>query len=184
MAVQIGGSVHNFSDPTGFLSDCHRRIEMFMDVLEAVANDIDRPLTPDSRRALEVAMRYFRESAPKHNADEEESLFPRMRRVPHSEIQCALAKLDELEGQHRWAAPLHAEVERVGQICLAGENLSQVEVESFRKAVSELAAMYREHIRVEEDLVFPAAGRFLPKADKSAIGQEMAGRRNVTVRKP
>jgi hypothetical protein len=28
MPVQIGAKAHTFSDPTGLLSDCHRRIEM------------------------------------------------------------------------------------------------------------------------------------------------------------
>ena len=30
MPVQIGTETHNFSDPTGLLRDCHRRIEMFL----------------------------------------------------------------------------------------------------------------------------------------------------------
>ena len=72
MPVQIGAPAHNFSDPTGLLSDCHRRIEMFLRVLEGVALVIDRPLTGESRSALESALRYFREAAPKHTADEEE----------------------------------------------------------------------------------------------------------------
>src|SRR5579884_677227 len=150
MPVSIGGSVHSFSDPTGFLSDCHRRIEMFLDVLEAVGENIDQPLTPESKRALEAALRYFRESAPKHNADEEESLFPRMRRIRDPEAALALAKLDDLEKEHRWAAPLHAELERSGEICLGGGKLSPPEAERFRAAVAALAAMYREHIRVED----------------------------------
>jgi len=29
MPVQIGANAHSVSDPTGPLSDCHRRIEMF-----------------------------------------------------------------------------------------------------------------------------------------------------------
>lgn len=33
MPVQIGAPGYNFSDPTGLLSDCHRRIEMFLRVL-------------------------------------------------------------------------------------------------------------------------------------------------------
>jgi hypothetical protein len=44
MPVQIGAKTHNFTDPTGLLSDCHRRIEMFMGTLEAVAAVIDRDL--------------------------------------------------------------------------------------------------------------------------------------------
>ena len=32
MPVQIGAQSHSFSDPTGLLSDCHRRIEMFLEL--------------------------------------------------------------------------------------------------------------------------------------------------------
>ena len=45
MPVQIGAKTHNFTDPTGLLSDCHRRVEMFLGTLEAVAGVIDRPAT-------------------------------------------------------------------------------------------------------------------------------------------
>src|SRR5579859_305178 len=65
MPVQIGAKAHSFSDPTGLLTDCHRRIEMFLGSLQHVANVIDRPLTEEARSALESALRYFRESAPK-----------------------------------------------------------------------------------------------------------------------
>jgi hemerythrin-like domain-containing protein len=177
MPVRIGASVHDFSDPTGFLSDCHRRIEMFLGALEGVAKIVDRPPTPESRRALDASLRYFRESAPKHNADEEESLFPRMRMIRDTEIQATVARLEELEKEHRRASPLHAEVERLGQAYLSGASLSEMEIESFRKAVSDLAAMYREHIRVEDEVVFPVAARHLSRAEQIAIGDEMAARR-------
>ncbi len=49
MPVQIGARSHSFSDPTGLLSDCHRRIEMFLGTLERIASVIDRPLTEDTR---------------------------------------------------------------------------------------------------------------------------------------
>lgn len=50
MPVQIGAKSHNFTDPTGLLSDCHRRVEMFLGTLEAVAGIIDRPATEETRR--------------------------------------------------------------------------------------------------------------------------------------
>jgi hypothetical protein len=43
MPVQIGAKGHSFSDPTGLLSDCQRRIEMFLGSLQRVADVIDRP---------------------------------------------------------------------------------------------------------------------------------------------
>jgi hemerythrin-like domain-containing protein len=179
MPVQIGANLHSFSNPTGMLSDCHRRIEMFLGSLQAVAKVVDRPLDREAREALDIALRYFREAAPKHTADEEESLFPRMRRIRHPDIQSALTKLEELEKDHRWAAPLHAEVERLGRICLSNGNLSQSEAESFHNAVSNLVVMYQQHIRVEDGLIFPAAARLLPATDQAGIAEEMAARRRV-----
>ena len=89
MPVQIGAKIHNFTDPTGLLSDCHRRIEIFLGALEAVAKLIDRPATEETNRALESALRYFGQAAPKHTADEEESLFPRLRQIHDPAIQAA-----------------------------------------------------------------------------------------------
>ncbi len=179
MPVQIGAVAHNFSDPTGLLSDCHRRIEMFLGSLDAIAKVIDSPLTDETRRALDSALRYFREAAPKHTADEEESLFPRLRQVSHPDVQLALATLDELENDHRWAAPLHAEVEILGQRYLSEGSLSAREAEEFREAVAKLTSMYQQHISVEDDVVFPMAAQLLSRAERAAIADEMASRRKV-----
>jgi hypothetical protein len=94
MPVQIGAKSHDFSNPTGLLSDCHRRIEMFLGLLQRVAPVIDSSLTADARTALETSLRYFQEAAPKHIEDEEESVFPRLRRMSNPEIERALATLE------------------------------------------------------------------------------------------
>ena len=179
MPVQIGAPTHDFSDPTGLLSDCHRRIEMFLGSLDAVGRVIDRPLAEDAIRALDSALRYFREAAPKHVSDEEESLFPRLRQVHNPDMESAITKLDSLEEEHRIAAPLHQEIERLGQQCLSRGSLSPGKAETFRNAVAALISMYRLHISVEDGLVFPLAARLLPQTDKAAIANEMAARRKV-----
>jgi|SRR5579872_1064339 len=179
MPVQIGTPTHDFSDPTGLLSDCHRRIEMFLGTLDAVARGIDHTLPDEAIRALDSALRYFREAAPKHTSDEEESLFPRLRQVHHPDVESALARLDLLEEEHHRAAPLHAEIERLGQQCLSRGSLSPGEAETFRGAVATLVSMYQQHIGVEDGLVFPLAARLLSQRDKTAIANEMATRRKV-----
>jgi hypothetical protein len=93
MPIQIGTKPSSFSDPTGLMSDCHRRIEMFMRTLSVAAEFEGRSLCEEEGRALDAALRYFREAAPKHNADEEESLFPRLRSLTYPEVQSALAEL-------------------------------------------------------------------------------------------
>jgi hemerythrin-like domain-containing protein len=39
--------------------------------------------------------------------------------------------------------------------------------------------MYERHIRIEDNVIFPLAARLLTEQDKSAIADEMAGRRKV-----
>lgn len=179
MPVQIGATTHSFNDPTGLLSDCHRRVEMFMGSLQAVAAVCDQPLTDDVRRSLDLALRYFREAAPKHTADEEQSLFPRLRQIDNPELKAALAHLDALEEDHRWAEPLHEIVDLIGNEYLAKGELTPTKAGGFREAVAQLAEMYRRHIEVEDTQVFPVAARVVSAELKAEIAKEMAARRAV-----
>ena len=179
MPVQIGPKAHNFGDPTGLLSDCHRRIEMFMRVMEQVAKLVDQPPTQEVRQSLETALRYFREAAPKHTADEEESLFPRLRALQSPEVESAFSKLDALESEHRWAEPLHSQVERLGFEYLSRGQLPLPEAKEFRSSVAQLSAMYKRHIALEDGTLFPVAAKALSDGDKQAIAAEMANRRAV-----
>lgn len=179
MPVQIGAKTHNFTDPTGLLSDCHRRIEMFLETLAAAGKVMDAPPSLDTARALQSALVYFRQAAPKHTADEEQSLFPRLRGREEPELKSALSTLDRLEKDHEAVSPLHAEVERLAETYLETGSLSASDVQAFQTAVARLQETYREHIRVEDFTVFPLAARLLSDSDKSAIAQEMATRRKV-----
>jgi hemerythrin-like domain-containing protein len=177
MPLQIGAKPHTFSDPTGLLSDCHRRIEMFMRSLEGVAQLMDKLADDETRRALTTALNYFREAAPKHTADEEESLFPRLRALNSPEVERAFSHLELLENDHRWAEPLHAQLESLGRKYLDSRELSQPQIEEFRLLVSRLFVMYKRHIAVEDGDLFPAAAKALSDADKQVIAEEMAKRR-------
>ena len=180
MPVQIGAKSHTFSDPIGLLSDCHRRIEMFLGALLKVAVLIDHEPDAETRRALENAMRYFRESGPRHTADEEESLFPRLRKLQCAGLQQAMLNMESLENEHKLAERLHAEVDRLGAKYLDLGQLAPPEVGAFRDAVSQLSSMYREHIRLEDEVLFQFAAKMLPESDKNAVSTEMAARRKVS----
>ncbi|HEX6803604.1 MAG TPA: hemerythrin domain-containing protein [Terriglobales bacterium] len=178
MPVQIGVKPHNFQEPLGLLSDCHRRIEMFLGILEALGKSLDRPPSAESRRALETALLYFREAAPKHTADEEESLFPRLRGMQSGNLEKALAKMDELSGDHRRAEALHEELDHLGCTYLSRGKLNPDELAKFRDDVASLTAMYQRHIKIEDSELFPVAAEVLPEGEKLAIAKEMANRRS------
>ena len=80
MPVQLGAApAHGFDEPLGLLSDCHRRIENFLSILRKVEESADETLHEQQRQAIETALTYFRTAAPRHNEDEEQSLFPLLR---------------------------------------------------------------------------------------------------------
>ena len=74
MPILIGAKPESsFADPIGLLTDCHRRIEQFLSMLLQVSSsERGGPLNSEQRNAVGTALRYFREAAPRHTADEEQ----------------------------------------------------------------------------------------------------------------
>ncbi len=181
MPIVIGAKKESdFTDPIGLLRDCHRRIERFLSVLVNIAEqDAGANLDEARRGSLETALRYFREAAPKHTADEEESLFPRLRRIGNVDPQAVMARIESLQHDHQWADASHAEVDALGQAWLRDGTLPPEQAARFLDLLHQLRDMYRDHIAAEDTEVFPAAAAALSAADRKAIGSEMASRRQA-----
>jgi hemerythrin-like domain-containing protein len=181
MPIVIGEKRESdFTDPIGMLGDCHRRIVRFLHVLVALATQQKgETLSDEQRTLLSTSLRYFREAAPKHTADEEESLFPRLLRIDSLDIDAVLARIDSLEQDHECADRSHEEVDRIGRLWLTVGWLSPEDASRFEKLVCQLEALYRHHIGQEDTEVFPFAARVLSPLDRQAIGKEMAARRGI-----
>jgi len=170
----------DFTDPIGMLGDCHRRIERFLHVLLTLSTTVKGDaLTRDQQVALATSLRYFRESAPKHTADEEESLFPRLSRLDHPGLQPLLAQIGSLELDHECARKTHDEVDHLGQLWLANGRLSPSDAERLLTLLSQLGKMYQQHIAMEDAEVFPFAASVLSSPEREQIGAEMAARRSI-----
>jgi hemerythrin-like domain-containing protein len=180
MPITIGAKQESgFDDPIGLLGDCHRRIERFLSALLLVADQAcGGLLNDDQRSALEKSLRYFSESAPKHTADEEESLFPRLNNGG-DDWKDTLASIARLEQEHVQATIYHQEVDCLGRRWLAEGHLAASDFERLLLALTALDLLYRRHIKVEESIVFPFAARVLSHSQKTSIGIEMASRRGV-----
>lgn len=176
MAIQIGAKPDSgFDDPLGMLKDCHRRIEHFLNTLCTVVERAPaRALTAEETNAVEAALNYFRVGGQRHNADEEESLFPRLR------AEITLASFEEiagLESDHRSAADLHDQVQNLYQKWIRNNALSPEEEQHLLVATKRLKNLYEEHIQIEEKIVFPHAAEVLDPQALAAIGQEFRARR-------
>ena len=186
MLVRIGQSAdHGFDAPLGLLSDCHRRIEKFLSMLVVVA-DARRgaELTPQDRDVLTAALHYFRTAAPRHSADEEQSLFPRLRSSNDAQARAAVARLDTLEADHRVAEDHQDAVDVLGRRWLRQGTLRAGDARSLREHLVALERLYRRHIAVEDRELFPAAQRLLSASELEAVGREMAARRDVPFTPP
>lgn len=181
MPLQLNGKLlAGFDQPIEMLCDCHRRVEHFLDVQLRIAEQYQHlGLDDEARAALENAKAYFVESAPKHTADEEESLFPRLRLSPTLAPACQQA-LRRLEDDHQQANRMHQTIDTIfGQWLSAPHILPKAVGEHLVEQLRKLRDHYREHIRIEEEEVFPYAGQTLPDNQLLEIGKEMRARRKL-----
>ena len=183
MPVKLGVRAdHSFDQPLGLLSDCHRRIENFLEMLIRVldqSNNGRAPLSDEQRRALEASLKYFAVAAPRHTQDEEQSLFPRMRASNDAQASQAFERLDALEHDHREADAAHAAVDRIGRQWLDAAVLAPAQSQEIRELLHQLRDLYARHIEVEDKELFPLAARLLDEKQLQQVGSEMAERRGL-----
>ena len=176
MGIQIGAKPDSgFDDPIGMLKDCHRRIERFLQILWKVADRAHgRALTGEEIDAVQSALQYFRTGGRRHTADEEESLFPRLRTASYAEN---FEELGALENDHRTANYLHQAVDTLYSAWIISGQLNPDDEQRLRSGTEELNHLYREHIQVEEKIVFPRAAEMLDSRTIATIGLEFHVRR-------
>ena len=176
----------DFTNPLGLLVHCHERIEGHLRALERSAEILragDRRSLPSAFAAVEMACAHFATPGVKHTEDEEVSLFPRLREQGGAAGQEALAAMAELEAQHRTAEQTHAEFDELVARCPRDGSADAKESDRFGELVAQLTALYRPHIRLENELVFPVAARILPASEIQALGEEMRARRRLILQK-
>jgi hemerythrin-like domain-containing protein len=148
------------NDPFEQLTRSHRRLEEALSALVDAARG-DRL---DETTARDVAG-FLARQVRRHEADEEESLFPRLATIAE------LAPiLDQLRAEHAAHVALHERLERA-------LSASELELDEVRRVAAALEDAYRTHIDVEEAVLFPTARRTLKEPDLAAIVDEMQARR-------
>ena len=178
--------IPDFSDPLGLLVHCHERIEAQLSALESAAEILragDRRSLPRVFGAIDAACAHFAIPGVKHTEDEEVSLFPRLREHGGAGGADALAAMAELESQHRAAEKLHTEFDDFVSTLPRDGSADGRELDCFSSMVGELTTLYRPHILLENNFVFPTAGRILPASAIQGLGEEMRARRKDILQK-
>ncbi len=160
-------------DAASMLLGCHQRIRHFTEIALRLAQN--SAVTPDERAsAVRSVLRYYTQALPLHEADENDSLHPRLRRAlpegvlaeaneamiqQHTEIDALIAQL----------VPAWRELERNPEHPQA-DLLQQTEC---------LQRLWTSHLQLEEEQVIPAMRHYLSADDLRVIEAEMRARRQT-----
>lgn len=160
-------------DALDLLLGCHQRIRHFTAAAAKLAHA--QGATQDEiRMAAAGVYRYYSVSLPLHEADEEDSLRPRLEALGDERVHHALAAMHD---QHQAIDEL---IERLLPLLLLVERnpaaLEQTggEMCAITKALEEVFAA---HLELEEEVIFPAIREQLPEAGRAALLDEMRARR-------
>lgn len=165
----------NSEDAISMLISCHARIRHFTGVAMRLAFAQGVP-TAEIAQAAERVHRYFTVALPLHEADENESLHPRLRgSAPEGELAGPAA--DAMVEQHRSIDEI---VERLVPICellKSNPSMHGTVAEELRQLTTALQQMFDSHLKLEEETIFPAMKKYLTPEQLGAIEQEMRDRR-------
>ena len=161
-----------FDEPFAMLEACHERVQRSLALLARLVDHV-RAHGADAQASSAAAdvLRYFDLAAPHHHEDEERHVFPRLLASGDAGLVEAVTRL---QADHHAMAGAWAVLRMPLQRWARGEGTHD---EADARAAAAFAALYADHIRVEEDLVYPAARRDADAAGLAAMGAEMAARR-------
>jgi hemerythrin-like domain-containing protein len=190
VAEQIQGLMINrpmaFTDPIAMLVHCHRKIERQIEALEQAGEVLHSGLDKERQAAffaIDMARAHFAGPGVKHTEDEEQSLFPRLHFRGRSAGKEALAAIAELEVEHRAAEHLHQSFEELVAKLPRDGSADSKDINHLNELIAAISYLYRPHMKVENELVFPLAERVLTPTDIERIGDEMRGRRRVHLKR-
>ena len=160
-------------DAVDLLIGCHQRIRHFTATAVKLAHA--QGATDDEiRQAAFAVYRYYSVSLPLHEADEEDTVRPRLDPVAGERVRHALlAMADQHQGIYEFVERLMPLLQLVEKKPGA---LPQVggEMCSLTSALDEI---FRSHLELEEAVIFPAIREALPESARAEMLAEMQQRR-------
>jgi hemerythrin-like domain-containing protein len=166
----------SFDEPLEMLAACHERIEAQLCTLEKLIEHL--PAKGCDRTAREAAtqvMRYFDTAGIEHHRDEDEDIFPLLRRLAAERDRPEVsAVINGLEEDHSTMDAQWSRL-RVRLQAVAGGRDTRLDPED----VGRFAWLYRRHMEKESALVLPFAREAVSETDRAALGSRMAARRRI-----
>ena len=167
-----------FDQPFEMLDACHDRVRRSLDLLRRLRDYLrghGHGCDDSARQAARDVLRYFDIAAPLHHEDEELHVFPPLLAQEHDAPLVTLVRQlqrDHVQMAERWAAAR-------GALQAMGDGQLQAFTPAHGAALDDFAACYADHLRHEDESIYPAARALLDAPAQQAMGREMARRRGA-----
>ena len=169
----FGAPAVGFDTPFEMLQACHERVQRMLALLQKLMEYLhDHACDDSARQAARDVLRYFDMAAPLHHEDEELHVFPLLLARGEANV---VVQVQQLQRDHD-AMDQHWRDARVRLLALADGAVDAFSADD-EAAFARFAAGYAEHIRSEEEVVYPAARAPLDAAALQTMGSEMRQRR-------
>lgn len=166
-----------FEAPFDMLTACHERVHRMLRLLARLQMHLaDKGWDRQAADAARDVMRYFDQAAPLHHEDEERHVFPALQAQGTTEEKAVVRRLQADHEAMAQAWP-HVRALLLGVRDAASSEHWQPWDAAARQMLADFSARYDEHIRLEEELVYPAAQSALDETSLSAMGADMQQRR-------
>lgn len=155
------------------LENCHREtLRMLGEMAMLVARIEQVGVDPRAREMARTVSRYFGEELRRHHADEEAHVFPALAACGDPETEQAIARLKQ---DHAWLRADWRVLSPLVQALASGQ--SWVDVDALRDGVEVFCALSRDHIALEESLIYPQARSLMLESARRALRTALASRR-------
>ena len=168
-----------FEAPFDMLTACHERVHRMLRLLDRLQQHLaDRGWDSQAADAARDVMRYFDQAAPLHHEDEELHVFPALL-ARGTETEQAVVRRLQADHEAMAQAWPRARALLLGVRDAGTREHWQPWDDQALQVLADFSGRYDEHIRLEEELVYPAAQTVLDEPSLSAMGADMQQRRTL-----
>jgi hemerythrin-like domain-containing protein len=146
------------------LDHTHRQVMVVLGELHQLVERLDRSgIDAQAQQLSKDICSFFRGSARQHHADEERLVFPQLLSGGDATLVHHVLRLQQ---DHGWLEEDWQELEP--QLQAVADGYSWYDLDMLRAALPVFEELYREHIALEESLIYPAARRQRQAAQAAA----------------
>lgn len=167
--LRTGRSPAPSMPPLEELESTHRELMLALEQLSQVVRGVERDGSTVPLRAIaRSVVRFFAEVGHHHHAEEERHVFPDL--LASGDVDL-IQHVHRLQQDHGW---LEEDWREIGpQVDALALGIGGVDFDALRRAVEVFSQLYREHIALEESLIYPEAKR-LAKLEREQARARLA----------